>query len=68
MEIISDTCLEWCPYCEEEVELQSKLDMQVCPSCGKPIWPCNLCEDCTADCPMKEWTDKNGQADERDKV
>lgn len=56
MEIISDTCWEWCPHCEEEVELQSKFEVQVCPSCGRPILPCNLCVDCAGwnskDCPL----------------
>lgn len=39
-----DTTWEMCPECEEEVELDMVLKMQVCPSCGKPIAPCSICD------------------------
>jgi predicted RNA-binding Zn-ribbon protein involved in translation (DUF1610 family) len=48
-----DTCWEMCPECEEEVMLETKFRMQVCPNCGKPIAPCNLCGgNCVTPCPL----------------
>lgn len=40
----TETLTEMCPYCEEEVELVTEFKVQVCPSCGKLIAPCALCE------------------------
>lgn len=40
----TETLTEMCPHCEEEVELVTELRVQVCPSCGKLIAPCALCE------------------------
>lgn len=48
-----DKCWEMCPECEEEVMLETKFCMQVCPNCGKPIAPCNLCGgNCVTPCPL----------------
>ena len=50
---LTDKCDEWCPHCEEEVELDTRFEMQICPSCGKPIAPCNLCGGkCISPCPL----------------
>lgn len=40
-----DMVVEWCPHCEEEVWLDPVLCLQTCPSCGKHIVPCSICED-----------------------
>ena len=47
------TVTEWCPFCEQEVELKAiKYIPQKCPNCGKLIKACSLCdtdkENCTA--------------------
>lgn len=34
---------EWCPYCEEEVEIKS-VGPQVCPNCKNIILPCSACD------------------------
>jgi predicted RNA-binding Zn-ribbon protein involved in translation (DUF1610 family) len=48
-----DTCWEMCAECEEEVMLKTEFRMQVCPNCGKPIAPCNLCGgNCVTPCPL----------------
>lgn len=48
-----DKCYEWCPECEVEVELDTKFEMQICPNCGMPIAPCNLCGGrCCSPCPL----------------
>lgn len=50
---LTEKCWEWCPHCEEEVELDTRFEMQICPSCGKPIAPCNLCGGrCITPCPL----------------
>lgn len=41
---------EVCPFCEEEVKLKSVMKVQSCPSCGKLILPCSLCDSDVADC------------------
>lgn len=41
---------ELCPCCEEEVKLDAVLKIQTCPSCGKPILPCSLCDMDAVDC------------------
>lgn len=48
-----DYCYEMCAECEAEVQLKTKFEMQICPSCGKPIAPCNLCGgNCITPCPL----------------
>ena len=51
----TETLTEMCPECETEVELVTELKWQVCPSCGKPIAPCGICDmdfvKCS-DCPL----------------
>ena len=42
---------EYCPYCEDEVELQNRFEIQTC-SCGEKIKPCCLCESCSTNCPL----------------
>ena len=50
---LNDHCWEMCPECEEEVMLETKFEIQTCPSCGKPILPCNLCAGrCPTPCPL----------------
>ena len=50
---LTEKCWEWCPHCEEEVELDTRFEMQICPSCGKRIAPCNLCGgNCISPCPL----------------
>ena len=38
------TVVEWCPHCDQEVELRSIFKSQKCPSCGRKIKPCALCD------------------------
>lgn len=36
--------IERCPHCEQEVELKAvERLLQVCPNCGRLIYPCSLC-------------------------
>ena len=35
---------ELCPHCESEVVLDKVFKIQECPSCGKAIKPCSMCE------------------------
>lgn len=35
-----ETCTEWCPYCEHEVELPYGRRYFECPSCKEMIAPC----------------------------
>ena len=46
---------EWCPHCDEEVELEHELKVQKCPICGKWIVPCAVCPltDCSYKCPLE---------------
>ena len=41
------SCFEWCPKCEQEVELINPTykTPQECPNCGEWILPCCLCDD-----------------------
>lgn len=41
---------EYCPHCENEVELQCIFANQVCPNCGELITPCGLCDHNVCDC------------------
>ena len=41
---------EWCPFCEEEVEIKAQMRVQKCPNCGENIIPCCLCDMDKADC------------------
>ena len=49
----SDTCVECCPHCGNEVLLKSKFEKQECPICKQSIAPCSLCDTCTNDCPFR---------------
>lgn len=46
---------EWCPHCDECVELEHELKVQKCPVCGKWIVPCSVCPltDCSTKCPLE---------------
>ena len=44
------TVIEWCAYCEEEVEISTLPVEGVCPNCGKGIIPCNMCDHNIVDC------------------
>lgn len=50
---VEDYTIEWCPFCEEEVAIH-KSGITACPSCGKPLTPCNECAlaftGCYSDC------------------
>lgn len=36
---------EWCPHCECEVIIKADCSIrQICPTCGKPIIACSMCE------------------------
>lgn len=50
---------EFCPYCEQDVKLQPELSIQICPSCGKHIVSCSMCETmhCSI-CPLSREVDK----------
>lgn len=41
-----DKIYEMCPHCNDEVELEEYFDVQICPSCGRPILPCSMCYTC----------------------
>lgn len=44
---------ELCSYCNQEVELENKLEPQKCPNCKKIIMPCSICDDLV-------WLKENG--------
>lgn len=50
----SDTCVEYCPHCGNEVLFESKFEKQECPICKQSIAPCSLCDTCTDDCPFRK--------------
>lgn len=45
---------EYCPWCDTEVRLKAQLSVQKCPSCGKHIVCCSMCDECVHDCPYEE--------------
>ena len=52
-----DKITEFCPHCEQEVELNEEFKVQQCPNCGKHIVPCNMCpllaeNKCPNKCPL----------------
>lgn len=58
---LNDTFTEYCPHCEQEVELRYEFRVHRCPKCGKLIAPCNLCNHdlCDCDkCPLARITNK----------
>lgn len=51
-----DMIIELCPYCEQEVNLQNKFEMQVCPNCKDKVIPCSVCPyeySRCSDCPLE---------------
>lgn len=55
--ISMDEIYEMCPHCGTEVVIDSVFDVQICPSCGRPILPCSLCESCSGwntGCPLRD--------------
>ena len=46
---------EWCPHCEDEVELEEKFERQECPNCKEKILPCAQCViyECSR-CPLEK--------------
>lgn len=43
--------IEYCPFCDSEQVIFQK-GITACPSCGKPLAPCSMCEDCNRNtCP-----------------
>jgi len=48
------TIEEFCPFCENEVELAKVLIPQKCPVCGHLLTPCTLCHDSGYPCNY-EW-------------
>ena len=53
---LGDKAIEWCLYCDDEVELEHDLKVQRCPSCGHWIVPCSICplENCSKPCPLEK--------------
>ena len=51
----AETTEEWCPHCDECVDLEHELKVQKCPHCGKWIVPCSVCplQDCSTKCPLE---------------
>ena len=45
---------EYCPFCETEAEFIAELNIQVCPSCGKHLVVCSMCEECKANCLLEK--------------
>lgn len=47
---------ELCPQCDNEVELDARLEAQFCPICNWVILPCTYCRDTTHymcdECPL----------------
>ncbi|USK77818.1 hypothetical protein [Peribacillus frigoritolerans] len=54
-----DTVEEWCPHCEDEVDLPKAFTPHTCPNCKEVILPCNQCEDrfCLS-CPLESLKEK----------
>ena len=50
----TNTIIEYCPHCDSEVVLESHFAVQTCPICKNKIAPCNLCDTCVKDCPLKK--------------
>lgn len=51
---VNETTFEVCPHCDEEVQLESKFEAQVCSSCNTIILPCSICpvSDNCLNCPL----------------
>lgn len=49
---VVETTWEMCPFCEEEVELQTSFKLQPCPNCGAMIAPCSLCDMVYVNCSL----------------
>ena len=49
------TTEEWCPYCNEEVDIPVNRASK-CPECGEVIYPCSACDqhDSCHDCPFSK--------------
>lgn len=47
------TC-EWCQHCGIEAEFVAELGVQKCPSCGKYIVVCSMCDTCKPHCTFEE--------------
>lgn len=45
---------EWCPYCEVECEFVAELGIQQCPSCGKHLVVCSMCECTLMNCGLEK--------------
>lgn len=55
-----DFIFEWCPLCDNEVELKEEFRVQLCPICGKYILPCDMCDHNISpcgDCPLEKARD-----------
>lgn len=51
MNNLSDYTIEYCPFCDSEQVIFAE-GITACPTCGKPLAPCSVCEDCNYDtCP-----------------
>lgn len=37
---------EYCPHCDEYVEVDAELKVVTCPNCGKRIVVCSMCRAC----------------------
>ena len=46
-----DFTIEYCPWCDSEQVIYAS-GVTACPTCGKPLAPCSVCEECDFDtCP-----------------
>ena len=45
---------EYCPYCETECEFIAVKNIQVCPSCGKHLVVCSMCECSSLNCALEK--------------
>lgn len=40
-----DYTIEYCPWCDSEQVIYAE-GVTACPTCGKPLAPCSMCEGC----------------------
>jgi predicted RNA-binding Zn-ribbon protein involved in translation (DUF1610 family) len=52
-DLTEKTTLEWCSYCEMEVEIAAD-NATKCPNCGESIFPCSTCDDLPKRCDWKK--------------
>jgi hypothetical protein len=58
---------EWCPNCCDEVKLDNEFRVQICPTCGKWILPCSMCDMDKVDCSKCKLCEEVNQLEEDSK-